>query len=64
MKKKNKEIFLAWFVAIGFLLVVGGVGGVETDVASFSEGILISFLGFSLMVVAIFIGNRENITKL
>ena len=55
-----KEKILAIFVLVGFLMVFGGVGGMETDVVGLFEGTIISLIGFSFIAVAIFIANREN----
>lgn len=38
---------------LGLLLVMGSVGGLEQDTATFTEAILGSLLGFSLMLWAL-----------
>lgn len=47
-------------IFIGGLMVLGGVGRMQTHVAGFFEGITISLVGFTLIVIAIFICNREK----
>ncbi|MEA2113362.1 MAG: hypothetical protein U9P63_01755 [Patescibacteria group bacterium] len=55
-----KERTLAGLILIGGLLVLGGIGGIETDTAGILGGTMISLAGFVLIAIAIFIGNREE----
>lgn len=60
MKKKNKERILAGLVLIGGLMVLGGVGGMQTDAVGLIGGTLICLAGFTIIFAVIWAYNREN----
>ena len=54
------EKFLGLLIFVGGFLVLGGVGGIQTDAAGLVEGTMISLVGFFFIAVAILIANREG----
>jgi hypothetical protein len=56
MKKKSIGAILTGFGIVGFLLVMGGVGGIEIDSISLAKGALVSLSGLGILTLVVFIG--------
>ncbi len=56
MKKKVLGVILTIICIIGFLLLLGAVGGMETGSSDFSEGIYWILVGCGILTFVVFVG--------
>ncbi|MFH1460926.1 MAG: hypothetical protein ABIF84_00675 [Patescibacteria group bacterium] len=54
------DILLATIGLLGFFLIMGGVGGIETESAGLFEGIMICSVGLVLFGGAIMVFNKRR----
>ena len=46
---------------LGFLIVFGAVGGMDSGSATFTEGLLLSIIGLGIMYSGVTAMNKENV---